>query len=495
MLLKLCFNNVDPNTSNMIIIYTDGSRIPGSDNGGYAGIGIWFGINDHRNSSIPILEVGATNQYAELLALDYALRFTREVDSVTIKTDSKYSINCITVWNKSWQQNGWRTSKGSHVLYVEVIRRCTQMILDREVEMKSTVIEYVPGHSGIDGNEHADRLAKAASSYAERQLANNVMYFSSGILSNFHISPFQSTDYAGNTVQFGSSEQYYQYHKAVAFKQYDIAKSILRSSSTSEQIALGTTIPGYNDAIWDESKFDVMVDGLILKFSQDSNSKRYLMDTQSKHVAQAVNDAVWGIGITIDNASNKVPWKGKNLLGKALMVTREQLASTTVQMMCLNVIESTGDLFSQPSPCVLVHACNTQGSWGAGIALQFKMRYPLAFEQYHNYCVLCEVKVGTQLLIPPVDGTSHWVACLFTSKSCGRSRDSPEMILQSTRSSLQQLLQQLGSTHESMPQDVFMPRINSGMFGVPWVDTLRVLQSIRLDSHTVSRVHVVNKST
>ncbi|KAF5335626.1 hypothetical protein D9758_014801 [Tetrapyrgos nigripes] len=35
-----------------------------------------------------------------------------------------------------------------------------------------------------------------------------------------------------------------------------------------------------------------------------------------------------------------------------------------------------GDLFSAPPNTILVQACNTLGSWGAGITKAFKERYP-----------------------------------------------------------------------------------------------------------------------
>ncbi|KAF3891950.1 hypothetical protein GY631_4499 [Trichophyton interdigitale] len=39
-----------------------------------------------------------------------------------------------------------------------------------------------------------------------------------------------------------------------------------------------------------------------------------------------------------------------------------------------NITEIEGDLFLAPEGAALIHACNCQGSWGKGIALEFKNR-------------------------------------------------------------------------------------------------------------------------
>jgi len=99
---------------------------------------------------------------------------------------------------------------------------------------------------------------------------------------------------------------------------------------------------------------------------------------------------------------------------------------------------TTGDLFAAPANSILVHACNTKGSWGAGIALSFKARYPAQFEHYRAHCrEYGDNLVGSCLLIP---GDTHDIACLFTSKAYGRRKDSPLEILSATRTSVEDLI-------------------------------------------------------
>jgi len=98
-----------------------------------------------------------------------------------------------------------------------------------------------------------------------------------------------------------------------------------------------------------------------------------------------------------------------------------------------------GDLFSAPPNSILVHACNTVGTWGAGIALAFREKYPGHFRRYKAYCNNHNPDdlIGTCLLIP---GEQHDIACLFTSRGYGRRKDQPDEILAATRTALQDLV-------------------------------------------------------
>jgi ADP-ribose 1''-phosphate phosphatase len=101
----------------------------------------------------------------------------------------------------------------------------------------------------------------------------------------------------------------------------------------------------------------------------------------------------------------------------------------------------TGDLFAAPQGSILVHACNTVGSWGAGIALAFRSKYPQAFQQYAAHCKDHDADdlIGSSLLIP---GEPHDIACLFTSRAYGKRKDTPEEILDATRTAVRDLLRQ-----------------------------------------------------
>lgn len=147
-----------------------------------------------------------------------------------------------------------------------------------------------------------------------------------------------------------------------------------------------------------------------------------------------------------------------------------------------------GDLFDMsPRPAVLAHACNCMGSWGSGVALGFRDRFPDAFIDYKRHCAAYSEApaelLGTCQLIEtrdPASGQTVYVACLFTSVRFGARVDGPEKIVAQTRLAMLHLQKQLAAM--SGPVDVsstvHMPKINAGLFRVPWRDTEKVLEEV-----------------
>ena len=121
------------------------------------------------------------------------------------------------------------------------------------------------------------------------------------------------------------------------------------------------------------------------------------------------------------------------------------------------------DLFNASDKLLLVHACNCQGVWGSGVAALFKRKFPKEFLIYMNYCIDNNVKdiIGTALI-------TNRVGCLFTSKDYGQNIDSLKEILMNTEKSLDELL-------KNNTMDIAMPKINSGLFKVPWEETEKVI--------------------
>ena len=75
---------------------------------------------------------------------------------------------------------------------------------------------------------------------------------------------------------------------------------------------------------WEEVKYDLMVEVLYAKFSQNEGLKEILLSTGNEEIIEnttAWHDNIWG-NCECDKCKNK---EGKNLLGKALMWVREEL--------------------------------------------------------------------------------------------------------------------------------------------------------------------------
>jgi ribonuclease HI len=146
--------NPPTKATNQITFYTDGSCI--DQVGGY---GFVLATNNpttdlHFNGIVPYNP--ATNQIAELYAIYMCIYWsiTQGYYDITIFTDSKYSIGCLTVWYKNWMRNGWANSKGETVANKDLI----QSILSLYTHIKVT-FNHVRAHKGDKYNEIADQLA------------------------------------------------------------------------------------------------------------------------------------------------------------------------------------------------------------------------------------------------------------------------------------------------------------------------------------------------
>ncbi|KAK9453423.1 ribonuclease H-like domain-containing protein [Dipodascopsis uninucleata] len=148
-------------TDNTIVIYTDGSAFKNGRKGAVAGVGVFFGANNKLNISEPLEGEKQTNQRAELTAIKRALDVAPTNRKLIIYSDSKYSIQCITVWYKNWIKNNWRTMTGGAVDNTDIIKAILAKIDSRRASGQEIKFLHVRGHKGIAGNEAVDKLAKA----------------------------------------------------------------------------------------------------------------------------------------------------------------------------------------------------------------------------------------------------------------------------------------------------------------------------------------------
>jgi ADP-ribose 1''-phosphate phosphatase len=161
----------------------------------------------------------------------------------------------------------------------------------------------------------------------------------------------------------------------------------------------------------------------------------------------------------------------------------------------LQITYHQGDMLEQaPKGCLLIHACNTQGAWGSGIAKAFKGLYPKAYAAYRAFCtkehsISNPVPTGTtQLLAPCDEDRFQWIGCLFTSAKYGKAKDKPDVIVHNTIKAMQMLLELVSQTEGITV--IRMCKINSGKFAVPWEDTVDALASIELKAHWRASVEV-----
>ncbi len=118
------------------------------------------------------------------------------------------------------------------------------------------------------------------------------------------------------------------YQKAMCFHDTEIAKQILQTDNVGKIKELGRAVQNYNDTVWNGLRQVIVYDGLLEKFRQNEELKKQLLSTGENILAEcAVNDRIWGIGLsmTSDSRFNMRNWKGQNLLGFTLMRVRDVL--------------------------------------------------------------------------------------------------------------------------------------------------------------------------
>jgi ribonuclease HI len=133
-----------------------------------ASYGVFVGKDSPYNDS-GLLQTTYTNQVAELRAglcgllvagdiLVEMLGSDLEFSTVVIKSDSEYLVKGLTEWVAKWEQNGWKTAKGTDVANrsdFEDVLRAVEALEDNGV----TVLFW---HVKREFNGEADKLAKAA---------------------------------------------------------------------------------------------------------------------------------------------------------------------------------------------------------------------------------------------------------------------------------------------------------------------------------------------
>lgn len=142
-------------------------------------------------------------------------------------------------------------------------------------------------------------------------------------LSQWFVAPFNQ-----NEVEYLTAEHYMMAHKALLFNDQEIFKQILQVKHPNEAKQLGRKVRNYNEQIWRENRFDIVVQANLAKFSQHPELKKILIETSDYVLVEASPvDNIWGIGMAQDHPDIQEPskWQGLNLLGFALMEVRKQL--------------------------------------------------------------------------------------------------------------------------------------------------------------------------
>ena len=151
---------------------------------------------------------------------------------------------------------------------------------------------------------------------------------SKSCLSQWYESPFEQ---AGQ--QYLTAEHYMMEKKALLFEDHATAQKILNSKTPGEAKKLARKLSNFNEQRWSQEKFNIVVQGNLLKFSQHPDLKAFLLSTGERILVEASPaDKIWGIGLAEDHTNANQPhlWNGLNLLGFALMQVRQHFQETAL---------------------------------------------------------------------------------------------------------------------------------------------------------------------
>ena len=153
-------------SKDVIEIYTDGCCFNNHQKENrLSGYGIYYGENDIRNVSEPIINGGnnnnnnnkLTNNRAEMIAIIKACEINTN-NNIIIYTDSKLCSNIINIWMYKWKKNNWKKSNKKNILNLDLIKEIYDIITINMIDNKPK-IKWIKRDSH-KGNTEADRLSK-----------------------------------------------------------------------------------------------------------------------------------------------------------------------------------------------------------------------------------------------------------------------------------------------------------------------------------------------
>ena len=149
---------------NIINVFTDGACSNNGKHNAKAGLGVYFGKNDIRNTSKRIIGK-QTNNTAELSAIIEVFSILKdEIKSgqkIMIYSDSKISIGWCTTTGRKYESMNWTKKNG--IPNVELIKIGYNLCK----QYPNVSLKYIKAHTGLSddlslGNEGADLLANKA---------------------------------------------------------------------------------------------------------------------------------------------------------------------------------------------------------------------------------------------------------------------------------------------------------------------------------------------
>jgi len=135
-------------------------------------------------------------------------------------------------------------------------------------------------------------------------------------------------------VRYLCAEQFMMAAKAKLFGDHASFAKIMMTASPREHKKLGRGVKNFDSAVWDAKCLDIVVQANYAKFAQHPAYRARLLATGNKTIVEASPlDTIWGVGMAASDPDirTKSKWRGKNLLGEAIMRVRTMLQQEEAQ--------------------------------------------------------------------------------------------------------------------------------------------------------------------
>ncbi|MDA8450262.1 NADAR family protein [Acidovorax sp. NCPPB 3859] len=150
-----------------------------------------------------------------------------------------------------------------------------------------------------------------------------------GTVTKSCLSQWYEAPFTVENDRYPTAEHFMMAEKARLFGDTEVRAQVLEARTPAEVKALGRKVRDFEESMWNQARFDIVVTANMAKFSQNLPLRDFLAGTgRSVLVEASPVDRIWGIGLAADHpdASQPARWQGLNLLGFALMEVRSRLA-------------------------------------------------------------------------------------------------------------------------------------------------------------------------
>ena len=134
-------------------------------------------------------------------------------------------------------------------------------------------------------------------------------------------------------ITYPSAEHYMMAQKAKLFGDKPTYQKILSVPHPSVAKRFGRTVVGFDETVWTQNRYDIVIRGNEAKFTQNEVLKKFLLNTHTRILVEASPvDKIWGVGLAENDQRIYHPekWRGLNLLGFALMEVRYHIQRQSV---------------------------------------------------------------------------------------------------------------------------------------------------------------------